>query len=141
MVLRCMNPIDYLIEVPSGSVVYIGVGDAGIGQPWMGEELWGTMMCPVDSVDLNVPGHMKELCGQPLVHFTNSLERQQVTHQLFKYADVFRSDERNVGQTELVEHEIPTVQDAQLICWTPYTCRVGPEKEAKQGMIEPAYGV
>lgn len=93
----------------------IDVGDANIFQPWTGEELQGTM-CPIDSVYNNVPGHMKALCEQALVHYKPSHERQQVTHLLFKYAYVF-------------EHEIPTVPDAQPIRHAPY--RVCPEKEVK----------
>ncbi|XP_067951770.1 uncharacterized protein [Watersipora subatra] len=148
--LRCLNPTDSPVQVASGTVIgsYTGVDETEIGQPWTEGGPKGAKPSQDTRPDPKVAPHVKELYSQAIVHCRSDCDRQQVVRLLDQYADVFSKGDGDVGRTTLVQHEIPTISDAQPIRQTPY--RVGPEKEAeidrqvselaKQGMIEQAYG-
>ena len=148
--LRCMNLAEHPVDVAAGSVIgcYTGIQDADIGRPWRESDPKEMQRPQVGLSKVEVPLHMEELYKQATSHCKTEHDRQQVATLLCKYSDVFSQGEEDVGRTELVQHEVPTLPNTQPIRQAPY--RVGPEKEAeidrqvsklaRQGMVEPTYG-
>ena len=148
--LRCMNLAEHPVDVAAGSVIgcYTGIQDADIGRPWRESDPKEVQRPQVGLSKVEVPLHMEELYKQTTSHCKTEHDRQQVATLLCKYSNVFSQGEEDVGLTELVQHEVPTLPNTQPIRQAPY--RVGPEKEAeidrqvsklaRQGMIEPTYG-
>lgn len=145
-----MNLAEHPVVVAAGSVIgcYTGIQDVDIGQLWRKSDPEKMQRPQVGLSNIELPLHMEKLYKQATIHCKTEHERQQVATLVCQYSDAFSQVEENVGQTELVHHEVPIMPDWQPIRQAPY--RVESEKEVKidrqvlklahQGMIEPTYG-
>jgi len=101
-----------------------------------------------DHYDSMVPNHMKELCKKTTHEMKSADHKGAIVNLLTKYSDVFSQGDSDIGQTKLVEHSIPVLEDTKPIKHLPR--RLGPEKEKQvekqvnklleQGLIYPGEG-
>ena len=69
----------------------------------------------VDLSNVKVSFYIEELYQQVTSHCKTECDKQLVATLLCQCSDVFSREEEDVGQTELVQHEIPTVPNTQPI--------------------------
>jgi hypothetical protein len=150
VVVRCINPHSAPITIRPGTSV-------GLFTSLEEEQIINDSTAHHPTVDINqvqhqvgsqshVPPHVQPLLEQALNNCEDTDQREKVTQLLAKYAGVFSQGDDDLGVTELVTHEIPTLPGTQPIKQAPR--RLGIEKDqeverqvqglAQRGLVEPA---
>jgi len=127
ILVQCVNPFSEAVTIPSGSTLgrFHSIQEKDIG-PSLGDATEG----PHQSPSLRrgtVPPHVQELYQTACDGCASDQERQVMARLLYKYKDVFSSEDHDVGLTSAVRHEIPLAAGTTPIHQP--TRRLGPEKE------------
>ena len=148
VLLRCINPSDQPLELKAGSVVgeWTAVAEEDVQSAGVEkEEIKKVQIIP--GKGKKVPQHLQELFVEASQDLGQD-QKDKVEGLLWQYQDVFSRGDHDIGLTQLVQHEIPTLPGTGPIKQPPH--RLGPEKELevqrqvdsllKRGLIEPAGG-
>ena len=150
MLVRCINPVNQICHVTSGSVIGIctGVDSAQIVDCLQANGVECENQCQSAGF-INAPTHLANNYEEATTTCTDLNQRQSIAKLLTEFADVFSTGDDDQGLTDLFKHSIPVRPDARPIKQAPR--RLGVEKEAevsrqvtkleKQGIIEPGHGV
>ena len=148
VLLRCINPTEQPIHLAAGTVVgewnSVEENDVQV----VGDEFGDNTEAKIGSGLSQVPGHLQALYEEVCQGVKDAGQREGVAQLLNQYQDVFSQGEHDIGLTDLVQHQIPTLPGEGPVKQPPH--RLGPEKEAevqrqvegllKRGLIEPAGG-
>ena len=114
----------------------------------VGDELGDNTEANIGPGLSRVPGHIQGLHEEVCQGVKDTGQRRGVAQLLNQYQDVFSHGEHDIGLTDLVLHQIPTLPGEGPVKEPPH--RLGPEKEAevqrqvegllKKGLIELAGG-
>ena len=148
IVLRCLNVSDRPIAVKAGQVLgtYQGIEDTDVCSERTDEAV--SIRPGTSRGRPSVPSHVEDLYERAGRGQLTPEQRKSLADLLSEYEDVFSKDDLDIGQTQLVQHSIPTLEGARPLRQPPH--RLGPAKEAEaerqvkklleQGMIEPSTG-
>ena len=158
VVVRCINPHPYPVQVRAGTTVglFSVVNGRDIftnkEQPTVATLSSGAQVCDGSSTRPTltgcgvVPPHLYSLYKQALPNCGNAVQVERLSKLLNTYSDVFSKDETDIGCTDLVLHEIPINTGSKPIKIPPR--RLGAEKDAeverqvqdlvRRGLIEPS---
>ena len=141
--VRCINTSTDPLVLKAGSIVgtFTPVPDTDIHDH---SPSHGTAT-PCSTSSNDIPEHLQALFHEATTGHSRS-EQAKLAQLLRDYQDVFSKDDTDVGQTNLVQHDIPTPTGIPPIRQPPR--RLGPEKDAEvqkqvdelveKGMVEPA---
>ena len=148
--VRCINPHASPVELRAGSSIalYTAITEGQIAEQTPQEASMEINQVqdttPVDT--RHVPDHVKPLLEKALPSCSTKEQEQTLTALLVQYAPVFSKGDHDLGVTELVQHEIPTLPGTAPIKQAPR--RLGIEKDqeverqvqkmVEQGLVEPA---
>ena len=124
--VRCLNAKDEPVTLKAGTTLglYTPVNQDQVFQH-NGESI-DTPKCQTVS-ETSLPAHMLPLFEQACVNCKSAEEKSALAKLLAQYADVFSSDDADVGQTNLVSHSIPVEPGTTPIRQAPR--RLGVEKD------------
>ena len=110
ILLRCINLSDQPVSLKAGSVIgeWVSVEEADV-QPAgeEGERVRAAMMAPREGRE--TPEHLRELLREASKGLESQEQKEKVEELLWSYKDVFSQGEHDIGLTQLVQHEIPTM--------------------------------
>lgn len=147
--VRCINPHATPVSIKPGTTVglYSSITEDQIHTDCTHSSTEETQEVQFSTgSQTHVPPHVQPLLDQALENCSTAAQQKAITDLLVQYSTVFSTGDTDLGVTDLVTHEIPTLPNTQPIKQAPR--RLGMEKDAEvdrqvkelldKGLIEPA---